>query len=115
MWQEIGAWMQMQNGTQVILGGDFNATLDNSEKQGGSQTLSRVQLDFQAFVEEWGLREMQTKNGKYTFTNWRKGFTHIAEKLDRFFLGGIGDQKQNILKQASYPSLDQTTSRFSYI
>lgn len=65
LWLEIGAWLQLQEGSQVIIRGYFIATLSNIEKLGGSQTLSRIQLGFQAFVEDGRLREVQTKNGKY--------------------------------------------------
>lgn len=87
-WANISNWLKLQNDTKSIIGGDFNATLDNSEKQGGLQAIIRVQSDFENFVEENQLRDIQTKNGRYTWTNGRKGFPNISKRLDRFLLSG---------------------------
>ena len=34
------------------------------------------------------LWEVPTKGGHFTWTNKRKGFSHIVERLDRIFLSG---------------------------
>ncbi|XP_059070808.1 uncharacterized protein LOC131860412 [Cryptomeria japonica] len=72
----------------AIVAGDFNATLSSSKKCGGVRRLSRSQLDFQSFVNENALLEVVAKGGDFTWTNRRRGFSNIAEKLDRFFLAG---------------------------
>lgn len=41
--------------------------------------------EFRNFVERNELMEIPTGNGCFTWTNCRKGFGCIAEKLDRFF------------------------------
>lgn len=88
LWREMKQWLGLQNGKPIIIGGDFNATLDNTEKQGGLQNLSSVQQDFYSFMDECNLREIVAKNGRFNWTNRRNGFTRIVEKLDHFFLYG---------------------------
>ncbi|XP_059070348.1 uncharacterized protein LOC131860020 [Cryptomeria japonica] len=76
------------NGEFEVIGGDFNATLENSKKKGGLQTITRLELDFQAFIDGNNQRDIPTKNGKLTWTNRRKDFTSIAQKHDYFFVFG---------------------------
>ncbi|XP_057836467.1 uncharacterized protein LOC131046699 [Cryptomeria japonica] len=45
-----------------------------------------MQSDFQSFVNSNALFEVVAKGGNFTWTNKQRGFSNIAEKLDRFFL-----------------------------
>ena len=47
-------------------------------------------MEFVEFVSTNGLQDVDLNNGKFTWTNWHKGFTNIAERIDRFLLGGLG-------------------------
>lgn len=58
------------------------------EKQGGNNNYNRVQQDFQEFVDINKLRDVDFMKGKFTWTNRRKGFIAIMEKLDNFLLFG---------------------------
>ncbi|XP_057835614.2 uncharacterized protein LOC131045996 [Cryptomeria japonica] len=68
--------------------GDFDAILDSSDKIGARMGITTSQLGFQNFISDNGLREVKTNKGSYTWSNRRTDKQHIAEKLDRFFLGG---------------------------
>ncbi|XP_059076616.1 uncharacterized protein LOC131063353 [Cryptomeria japonica] len=88
LWEDISRRLEEVRPSLAIIAGDFNATLSSSEKHGGVRRLSRSQLDFQSFVNENALFEVAAKGGDYTWTNRHRGFSNIAEKLDRFFLAG---------------------------
>lgn len=65
---------------------DFNAILSDNEKCGGIQRTGTAQKDFLEFVEKNHLLDIVPKNGVFTWTNRRSGFTNIAERLDRFLV-----------------------------
>ncbi|XP_059070804.1 uncharacterized protein LOC131860410 [Cryptomeria japonica] len=85
LWQELSKKLRSDKDEKIIIGGDFNVTLNCSKKMGSSIVKNRIQQDFQEFVDSSYLREIVANNDKYTWTNRRQGFTCIAEKLDRFF------------------------------
>ncbi|GLJ20170.1 hypothetical protein SUGI_0366180 [Cryptomeria japonica] len=101
LWANISNWLKLQNDTKIIIGGDFNATLDNLEKQGGIQAIARVKMDLQNSVDENHLRDNPTKNRRFTSTNRRQGFTSISKRLDIFFLYGDWSNNTNSLKEAT--------------
>lgn len=72
----------------VIVARDFNATFSHVEKRGNGVVENKVQQDFQHFFTHNGLCEVVAKGEDYTWTNRRKGFSNITEKLDKFFLAG---------------------------
>ncbi|XP_059077996.1 uncharacterized protein LOC131876577 [Cryptomeria japonica] len=88
LWEDVSRRLEEVRSFLAIVAGDFNATLSSSEKHGGVRRLSRSQLDFQSFVNENALFEVVAKGGDFTWTDRRRGFSNIAEKLDRFFLVG---------------------------
>lgn len=91
LWQGLKLWLGFQSGLPTNLVGDFNATLNNIEKQGALQQISRTQLDFEAFVDKNNLRDIEAINERFTWTNRRLGFTSIAKKMDKLILYGNSD------------------------
>ncbi|XP_059071912.1 uncharacterized protein LOC131871200 [Cryptomeria japonica] len=87
-WRPLSSLMRDLDGGVIIIGGDFNAILDLSDKSGGKGGLSANRVNFQNFVANNGLREVKSKEGQFTWSNRRILGHHVAEKLDCFFLGG---------------------------
>ncbi|XP_059070772.1 uncharacterized protein LOC131860384 [Cryptomeria japonica] len=88
-WNQISITLSYLSHELVVLGGDFNASLESSDKIGGRVGITVSQLSFQIFIFNNGLREVKTMNeGSYTWSNRRISRDHIAENLDRYFLRG---------------------------
>lgn len=66
LWQQIMDGLVNFRKGKGIIAGDFNATLNNEEKRGGSSHITNVQQDFQDFVDNNQLLDLQTKNGVFT-------------------------------------------------
>lgn len=88
LWEDIFKHLEEVRPSLAIVVGDFNATLSFLDKCGGVRRMCRSQSDFQSFVNANALFEVAAKGGNFTWTNRRRGFSNIAEKLDRFFLAG---------------------------
>ncbi|XP_057829570.1 uncharacterized protein LOC131040632 [Cryptomeria japonica] len=88
VWAEIDRLAQDFSGEHIFLGGDFNAVLNMSDKQGGSTKETQTIREFREWLQNNHYMEIQTTNGEYTWSNRRSGATFIAEKLDRFFFKG---------------------------
>ncbi|XP_059064795.1 uncharacterized protein LOC131066016 [Cryptomeria japonica] len=88
LWEDISKRLEEVRLSLAIVVGDFNATLSFLDKRGGVRRLYRSQSDFQSFVNANVLFEVEAKGGNFTWTNRRRGFSNITEKLDRFFLVG---------------------------
>ncbi|PPR92751.1 hypothetical protein GOBAR_AA27918 [Gossypium barbadense] len=67
-----------------IVAGDFNAILNNAEKEGGRRKPRSSMEDFCKLIEEMELLDVKTKNGWFMWTNNRKGLDLVKERLDRF-------------------------------
>lgn len=78
-WSSLDGVLSTLSEEQVFIGGDFNAI--RSARLGGSQQ------DFNNWIERNGLLEIDSRD-TFTWTNRRKGFSNIAEKIDRFFWQG---------------------------
>lgn len=63
--------------------GDFNDLISQSEKMGGNPRIFRRILNFQSFVSDCGLSDLEAKGARYTWYNQRLGDTHIKEKIDK--------------------------------
>ncbi|KAA3477524.1 reverse transcriptase [Gossypium australe] len=69
-----------------IVGGDFNAILNNEEKEGGRRK-SRSSIDeFGEILEELSLTDIKTKNRWFTWSNNREWVDLVKERLDRFIV-----------------------------
>ncbi|XP_057868851.2 uncharacterized protein LOC131075918 [Cryptomeria japonica] len=86
LWEDISLRLEEVRPSLAIVAGEFNATLSFLDKREGVRRLCRSQSDFQSFVNDNALFEVAAKGGNFTWTNRRRGFSNIAEKLDRFFL-----------------------------
>ncbi|TYG71122.1 hypothetical protein ES288_D05G368900v1 [Gossypium darwinii] len=69
-----------------IVGGDFNAILNNAEKDGGRKKLRKDMEDFSDILEELALVDVKTDNGWFTWSNNREGPNLVKERLDRFLI-----------------------------
>ena len=70
----------------MVIGGDFNALLSQSEKIGGIIPPPKMLQDFNTFVDNNNLMDVNPNNGVFTWTNKRSGFANISTRLDRFLL-----------------------------
>ena len=86
IWDKLSQLIQMQKSHQVILGGDFNAILNQEEKVGVIFPPLKTIHDFSQFVANNDLMDFKPLNGNVTWTNKRAGFAQITFRLDRFFL-----------------------------
>ena len=71
LWNSITCSLQMQEQQQVVIGGDFNALLSQSEKIGGIIPPHKMILYFNTFVDNNNLMDVQPLNGSFTWTNKR--------------------------------------------
>ncbi|TYH01233.1 hypothetical protein ES288_A09G041600v1 [Gossypium darwinii] len=69
-----------------IIGGDFNAILDNAKKEGGRRKPSALMEDFREVVDELSMADLKTDNGWFTWVNNRDCTALVKEKLDRFLM-----------------------------
>ncbi|GLJ26421.1 hypothetical protein SUGI_0509500 [Cryptomeria japonica] len=88
IWNEIELYLKAIPNQICIIGGDFIAILDHNNKRGGRRIISQSERDFCDWVHKTNVMEIKTVEDTYTWNNMRRGFSHIAEKLDRFFLRG---------------------------
>lgn len=63
--------------------------LSSQDKFGGIIPPPKNMQDFNNFVSNCALKDCIPINGTFTWTNRRHEFTHIAERLDRFFVDSI--------------------------
>ncbi|TYJ37050.1 hypothetical protein E1A91_A05G349500v1, partial [Gossypium mustelinum] len=80
-----------------IMGGDFNAILNNSEKEGGRRKPRTLMDDFCDVLEELSLTDVKTPNGWFTWTNNREGTRLVKERLDRFVISDEFMEKMSFL------------------
>ncbi|KAG8497230.1 hypothetical protein CXB51_008424 [Gossypium anomalum] len=66
--------------------GDFNAILNNSEKEGGRRKSKVLMDDFSKVVDELSLIDLKTINGWFTWVNNREGDALVKERLDHFMI-----------------------------
>ncbi|PPD79155.1 hypothetical protein GOBAR_DD23915 [Gossypium barbadense] len=69
-----------------IVGGDFNAILNDAEKEGGRRKPMALVDEFKDILVELSLTDVKTCNGWFTWTNNREGNRLIKERLDRFVI-----------------------------
>ncbi|KAL7083946.1 hypothetical protein ACP275_14G193900 [Erythranthe tilingii] len=80
-------WAHLSAMNEVIsdpwfMGGDFNATLDVSEKKGGLNDVTRLH-DFQNFVIQSGLLDAGFIGNPFTWSNNQHGTNRVWSQLDR--------------------------------
>lgn len=72
-------------GEDWIVGGDFNAILNDAEKKGGCRKARSQINEFKDLVDELALVDIKPNKGWVTWVNNRDRNTMIKERLDRFF------------------------------
>lgn len=75
--------MNLEN---IIIVGDLNLTLHSSEKRGGSAVRDPATEWAEDLMQDWDLLDIKPSSGEYSWTNKRIGPSHIAARLDRFFI-----------------------------
>lgn len=84
LWLSLTEEIKSIGANKVIIGGEFNAISYLSEKNRSLKKINRVIQNFMDFTRIIALRDCPPKNGQYTWTNRRAGFTSISKRLDRF-------------------------------
>ncbi|KAK5845401.1 hypothetical protein PVK06_001583 [Gossypium arboreum] len=69
-----------------IIGGNFNAILDNSEKEGGRKKPQALMDDFREVIDELSLVDLKIDNGWFKWVNNREGTVMVKERLDHFLI-----------------------------
>ncbi|XP_059077889.1 uncharacterized protein LOC131876488 [Cryptomeria japonica] len=86
LWDSLSITFSPLHGQFVVFGGDFNAISFDDEKFGGIFPNKRILEDFSTFIQNNDLVDCKTLNGPFTWTNRRKYFSQIAERLDHFLV-----------------------------
>ncbi|XP_057836251.2 uncharacterized protein LOC131046507 [Cryptomeria japonica] len=87
LWEELYESQVATKNEKIIMGGDYNALLDLTEKKGGTNKITKDMLAFGDFIRRCNLSDCIPLEGWFTWTNRRRGFSNIAERLDRFLSG----------------------------
>ncbi|XP_057826906.2 uncharacterized protein LOC131038486 [Cryptomeria japonica] len=103
LWALLSNKLQNITMGSCVFAGDFNAILASNEKKGGIQRIGMAQKDFQDFVDKNQLLDIVPKNGTFTWTNRRTGFTEIAKRLDRFLVASDWLAQNLILESVILP------------
>ncbi|KAK5839968.1 hypothetical protein PVK06_008828 [Gossypium arboreum] len=69
-----------------ITGGDFNAIVNEAEKEGGQRKPRALMDDFREVVEELSLVVLKADKGWFTWVNNRDGNAMAKERLDCFMI-----------------------------
>jgi ribonuclease HI/exonuclease III len=85
-WDSLQTYLQQNKLSNIILGGDFNVTLAQDEKRGGSIVRDPAREWVEDIAAAWDLLDIKPTKGRYTWTNKRIGPGHIAARLDRFLV-----------------------------
>lgn len=70
----------------LIFGGDFNTITSMDEKPGGIIPYKQVVSNFCSFIHSLNLVDCKPLNGSFTWTNMRRDFCQILERLNRFLV-----------------------------
>jgi hypothetical protein len=69
-----------------IVGGEFNITLMLEEKTEGTKRLDQDSGKFISLIDQLKIIDIETKNGFFTWSNWRSRPKHVARRLDCFLI-----------------------------
>ncbi|PPS12808.1 hypothetical protein GOBAR_AA07832 [Gossypium barbadense] len=69
-----------------VVGGDFNAMLNDAEKEGGRRIVRAHINEFRDFLDDLALVDIKPDRGWFTWVNNRNGDRLIKERLDRFIM-----------------------------
>ncbi|XP_035547392.1 uncharacterized protein LOC108979366 [Juglans regia] len=84
LWEELNS--DRMGGEPCLFAGDFNVIRSNIERCGG-RPRNRVAIDeFNRWIHQGGLLEMNSQGGKFTWCNGQQGLSRAWAKLDRVLL-----------------------------
>ncbi|MBA0756572.1 hypothetical protein Gogos_022224 [Gossypium gossypioides] len=89
--QRKSSWVMLRRvGSSVketwIISGDFNAILNEAEKEGGRRKPRALMDYFREVVEELSLVDLKTEKGWFAWVNILNGNVIVNERLDRFMI-----------------------------
>ncbi|PPD83787.1 hypothetical protein GOBAR_DD19257 [Gossypium barbadense] len=67
-----------------VFGGDFNAIMNDAEKEGGRRGVKAQMNEFKEVMDEMALVDIKPNSGWFTWVNNRNEGRLIKERLDRF-------------------------------
>ncbi|XP_043697562.1 uncharacterized protein LOC122648415, partial [Telopea speciosissima] len=82
LWRDVGAFASSILDPWAVLG-DFNVVRNQNEKFGGDPIRQEAVDDFNSFVDDTGLVDLNWKGEIFTWNNRQSGDTRICCKLDR--------------------------------
>ncbi len=85
LWDNLLSIIHSRPDHQFIIGGDFNAIQNASEKQGGIIPPAKAMEDFDSFIQANHFIDPHPSNGTFIWNNRRVSFP-IAERLDMFLV-----------------------------
>lgn len=85
-WESIKNQANLANLENIIIVGDLNLTLLSSDKRGGTIVRDPAREWAKDLMQDWNLLDIKPSSGKYTWSNKRIGPSHIAARMDRFFI-----------------------------
>jgi ribonuclease HI/exonuclease III len=85
-WDSLALFLNHSNSVNIIVAGDLNVTLSQSEKKGGSIVRDPAREWVEDLISGWELEDITPSNGRFTWSNRRLGPGHIAARLDRFLV-----------------------------
>ncbi|MBA0580954.1 hypothetical protein Gorai_023151, partial [Gossypium raimondii] len=81
-----------------IVGGDFNAIINEAEKEGGRRKSRASMEEFREVMEELSMVDIKTDKGWFTWVNNREGNAMVKERLDRFLISANDFENFSFLK-----------------
>ncbi|XP_050238237.1 uncharacterized protein LOC126687724 [Mercurialis annua] len=82
LWRDLVS-ISKENDSPLIVLGDFNAILSNADRCGGILANQKQCEDFQNFLTEANLNELNSKGNWFTWTNIQCGDNRVWRKIDR--------------------------------
>ena len=73
LWTSLAALKDEMEGKEIIIAGDFNVTIAQDEKRGGSNVHDPYRENMEDLISDLDLINTPLKNGKYTWNNRRMG------------------------------------------
>lgn len=86
LWFFLNQMHEAFMGLSWIVFGYFNASLLPLKKQGGVEVFNEGMQNFDRFINENNLMDLDLKRIKFTWTNGSYGVVHIQKKLDRILI-----------------------------
>ncbi|MBA0579571.1 hypothetical protein Gorai_021824 [Gossypium raimondii] len=89
-------------------GGNFNAIINDADKEGGQRKLRVIMDDFCEVMEELSLVDIKTNNGWFTWVNNREMMNMVTERLDMILVlnDSIGNMSYLVTKVVRQSKLD---------